>query len=67
MNLHVRQNPPPTTQAAEGLPRRAWTIAEIEEMVRAGIDKGAGDEIRPLALPGLAVRLSDLGLKPHAE
>ncbi len=37
MNLHVRQHPAPTTQAAEGLPRRAWTIAEIEEMVTAGI------------------------------
>jgi Uma2 family endonuclease len=28
---------PETTQAAEGLPRRAWTVAEIEAMVRAGI------------------------------
>lgn len=37
MNLHVRQHPPMTTQAAEGLPRRAWTIAEIERMVAAGI------------------------------
>jgi Uma2 family endonuclease len=26
-----------TTQAAEGLMRRRWTVAEIEEMVRAGI------------------------------
>lgn len=37
MNLHVRQSPPATTQAAEGLPRRAWTVAEIEAMVEAGI------------------------------
>jgi len=28
---------PRTTQAAEGLPRRRWTVAEIEAMVRAGI------------------------------
>jgi Uma2 family endonuclease len=28
---------PHTTQAAEGLPRRRWTVAEIEAMVRAGI------------------------------
>lgn len=38
MNIHVRhEGPPPTTQAAEGLPRRAWTVAEIEAMVAAGI------------------------------
>ena len=28
---------PGTTQAAEGLPRRRWTVAEIEEMVTKGI------------------------------
>jgi Uma2 family endonuclease len=28
---------PLTTQAAEGLPRRRWTVAEIEAMTRAGI------------------------------
>ena len=28
---------PNTTQAGEGLPRRRWTVAEIEAMVRAGI------------------------------
>lgn len=27
----------PTTQAAEGLPRRRWTVAEIEALVQAGI------------------------------
>ncbi len=35
MNTYFRQ--PETTQAAEGLPRRAWTVAEIEAMVKAGI------------------------------
>lgn len=28
---------PATTQAAEGLPRRLWTLVEIEAMVAAGI------------------------------
>jgi hypothetical protein len=28
---------PHTTQAAEGLARRRWTVAEIEAKVRAGI------------------------------
>ena len=28
---------PDTTQAAEGIPRRPWTRAEIEAMVSAGI------------------------------
>ena len=37
MNVHLRTRPPATTQAAEGLPRRAWTVAEIEAMVAAGI------------------------------
>ena len=38
MNQHFRPPELPiTTQAAEGLPRRAWTVAEIEAMVEAGI------------------------------
>jgi Uma2 family endonuclease len=44
MNQHILPpNPfrpeglPFTTQAAEGLPRRHWTVAEIEAMVQAGI------------------------------
>ncbi len=39
MNEHVADLPPmpETTQAAEGMPRRAWTVAEIEAMVAAGI------------------------------
>lgn len=27
----------PVTQAAEGLPRRRWTVAELKAMVAAGI------------------------------
>ena len=39
MNEHTAplQPMPLTTQAAEGLPRRPWTVAEIEAMVAAGI------------------------------
>ncbi|WP_159726498.1 Uma2 family endonuclease [Methylosinus sp. Ce-a6] len=38
MNPHLRPTGLPLeTQAAEGLPRRCWSVAEIEEMVRAGI------------------------------
>ncbi|WP_274628100.1 Uma2 family endonuclease [Arvimicrobium flavum] len=39
MNEHAIRfgSMPGTTQAADGMPRRAWTVAEIEAMVRAGI------------------------------
>ncbi|MBG0810138.1 Uma2 family endonuclease [Methylosinus sp. H3A] len=38
MNPHLRPTGLPLeTQAAEGLPRRCWSVAEIEEMLRAGI------------------------------
>ena len=39
MNEHLTEflPMPETTQAAEGMPRRPWTVAEIEAMVRAGI------------------------------
>lgn len=38
MNQQFRsRNLSPTTQAAEGLPRRRWTVAEIEALVEAGI------------------------------
>ena len=38
MNTHIRPGDlPMTTQAAEGLARRRWSVAEIEAMVEAGI------------------------------
>jgi Uma2 family endonuclease len=38
MNEHLRPNRfPGTTQAAEGLPRRRWTVSEIKAMVAQGI------------------------------
>lgn len=49
---------PSTTTAAEGLPRRRWTVAEIEEMVRTGIlaeDERIeliGGEVVPMAAKG---------------
>ena len=58
MNVPVRQQPPTTTQAAEGLPRRAWTVAEIEWMVEAGIIHEherielIGGEIVPMSAKG---------------
>jgi Uma2 family endonuclease len=35
--VHSDSRQPATTQAAEGMPRRIWTVAEIEAIVRAGI------------------------------
>ncbi len=38
MNTYVRpKDMKPTTQAAEGMQRRRWSVAEIEQMVAAGI------------------------------
>ena len=38
MNEHLRPDRlPGTTQAAEGLPRRRWSVAEIEAMVARGV------------------------------
>ncbi|MBL8580697.1 MAG: Uma2 family endonuclease [Rhizobiaceae bacterium] len=39
MNKHVAEILawPETTQAADGMPRRPWTVAEIEAIVKAGI------------------------------
>ena len=47
MNTHFRPpGLPLATQAAEGLPRRIWTVAELEAMVAAGIiDSGERFEL----------------------
>jgi hypothetical protein len=46
MNSHFRHQPdsqfrpanmPMTTRAVDDMPRRRWTVAEIEEMVRVGV------------------------------
>ena len=59
MNVHIRHSPPATTQAAEGLPRRKWSVAEIEAMLQAGIiDEHErfeliGGEIVPMSSKGV--------------
>ena len=59
MNQHVRlPNVPSTTRAAEGLPRRAWTVAEIDAALEAGIFSPderfelIGGEIVPMSAEG---------------
>lgn len=58
MNLR-RPSLPLTTQAAEGLPRRRWTVAEIEALTLAGVlDEDErfeliGGEIVPMQANGL--------------
>jgi Uma2 family endonuclease len=36
-DLAAGGSPPATTQVADGLPRRAWTVDEVERMVEVGI------------------------------
>jgi Uma2 family endonuclease len=61
----------PTTQAAEGLMRRRWTVAEIEAMVRAGIiDEDErfeliGGEIVPMNAKGIQHELLKNALMMH--
>jgi Uma2 family endonuclease len=59
MNQHFPSyEPPKTTQAAEGLPRLAWTVEDIEELVRLGIFQEddrfelIGGEIVPMSPKG---------------
>jgi Uma2 family endonuclease len=61
MNLALRPAElPTTTQAAEGLMRRRWSVAEIEEMVRLGI---IAEEERFELFGGEVVPMSPKGLK----
>lgn len=60
MNLHLRSpSVLPTTRAAEGMERRAWTLEEIEAMVQAGIIEEderfelIGGEIVPMSPKGV--------------
>jgi Uma2 family endonuclease len=62
---------PPTTQAAEGLPRRRWTVAEIEALVKAGVlDEGErfeliGGEIVPMNAKGIRHEVLKNALNYH--
>lgn len=59
MNEHLRPSRlPGTTQAAEGLPRRRWTLAEIEAMVAKGI---IAEDERFELIGGEAVPMSPTG------
>jgi Uma2 family endonuclease len=61
MNSHFRPpDLPMTTQAAEGLARRLWTLAEIEAMVEAGI---LNEDERFELIDGEVVPMSPKGAK----
>ena len=61
MNNHFRPSDlPMTTQAAEGLERRRWSVAEIDAMVQAGvIDEGERFEL----IDGDAVPMASKGIQ----
>jgi Uma2 family endonuclease len=54
---------PPTTQEAEGLPRRRWTVAELEQMTEAGI---LLDDERLELIGGEVVPMSPKGARHEA-
>jgi Uma2 family endonuclease len=75
MNEHASSFPPMplTTQAAEGLPRRPWTVAEIEAMVAAGIiEEGErfeliGGEVVPMLPKGGRHEMMKMELNWHFQ
>ncbi len=76
MNEHTRIEVllhPATTQAAEGLPRRPWTVAEIEAMVAAGIIEEderfelIGGEVVPMLPKGGRHEMVKLDLNRHFQ
>lgn len=64
---------PGTTQAAEGMPRRPWTRAEIEAMVAAGIiDEDErfeliGGEMVPMSPKGARHEMVKIALNRHLQ
>ena len=75
MNQHipVRNREPGTTQAAEGMARRAWSVAEIEAMVAAGIiDEDErfeliGGEVVPMPSKGARHEMVKIDLNRHLQ
>lgn len=72
MNEHLRPGSlPATTQAAEGLPRRRWSVAEIEAMVAKGIiDEDErfeliGGEVVPMSPKGVRHEVVKKALQQH--
>ena len=64
---------PATTQAADGMLRRAWSLAEIEAMVRAGIiDEDErfemiGGEVVPMSPKGARHEMVKIDLNRHFQ
>ncbi|MBX3576622.1 MAG: Uma2 family endonuclease [Rhizobiaceae bacterium] len=64
---------PATTQAADGMPRRAWSVAEIEAMVEAGIiDEHErfeliGGEVVPMSPKGARHEMVKAELNEHFQ
>ncbi len=64
---------PATTQAAEGMRRRPWTVAEIEAMVKAGIiDEDErfeliGGEVVPMSPKGARHEMVKIDLNEHLQ
>jgi len=76
MNEHLRRDwlvEPMTTMAAEGMPRRAWTVAEIDAMVEAGIIDGderfelIGGEVVPMSPKGAHHEAVKIELNEHLQ
>jgi Uma2 family endonuclease len=71
--FHLDMLWPATTQAADGLPRRPWTVAEIEAMVKAGIiaeDERfelIGGEVVPMLPKGGRHEMVKLELNRHFQ
>jgi Uma2 family endonuclease len=72
MNEHLRPSRlPGTTQAAEGLPRRRWTVAELEAMVAKGIISEderfelIGGEVVPMSPKGVRHEVVKRALQEH--
>lgn len=70
---HPRQFEPETTQAADGMRRRPWTIAEIEAMVAAGIIEEderfelIGGEVVPMSPKGARHEMVKADLNLHFQ
>lgn len=68
-----RQFEPETTQAADGMPRRPWTVAEIEAMVAAGIIDAherfelIGGEVVPMSPKGARHEVVKIELNRHLQ
>lgn len=70
---HTRHLEPKTTQAADGMPRRAWTLAEIEAIVAAGIIEEderfelIGGEVVPMSPKGARHEMVKIDLNEHLQ